>query len=64
MPISGKKMVKLFLLHGWRFERQTGSHVIVSKGSQVECIPVHGNKDLRKGLERALLKRLKEGNTK
>ena len=56
MPMSGKEMLKLCRQHGWLELRQKGSHVIVSKGSQRETIPMH--KELKKGLEQALKKRL------
>ncbi len=58
MPISGKEMLKRFLADGWKIVRQKGSHVFLSKGDLNETIPVHGNKDLKKGLEKKLLKRL------
>ena len=58
MPLSGKDMLKLYEQQGWVFLRQKGSHVIVGKGSQRENIPMH--KELKKGLEQKLLKKLKE----
>lgn len=62
MPLSGKEMIRLFLNHGWVILRQRGSHVQMGKGSERETIPSH--KELKKGLERKLLKRLgiKKGN--
>ncbi len=60
MPISGKEMLRLFLAKGWKKLRQSGSHVFLAKGEKRETIPVHGNKDLKKGLEKKLLKRLEE----
>jgi len=42
--------------------RRNGSHVIVGKGEPRETIPIHANRDLKKGLEKKLLNRLK--NTK
>ncbi len=56
MPMSGKEMLKLFLKDGWRVLRQKGSHVAVGKEGQVETIPMH--RELAKGTERGLLKRL------
>jgi len=41
-------------------DRIKGSHHIMKKGEHTETIPVHGNKELKTGMERALLKRLKE----
>lgn len=56
MPMSGKEMKKLFEQEGWRELRQNGSHVIMGKEAQRETIPMH--RELKKGLEKALLKRL------
>jgi predicted RNA binding protein YcfA (HicA-like mRNA interferase family) len=56
MPMSGKGMKRLFELHGWVQLRQSGSHVIMGKNNLRETIPMHG--ELKKGLEKALLKRL------
>ncbi len=59
MPMSGKEMLRLFEMMGWKQVRQKGSHVIVHKdGEMSETIPIH--KELKKGLEQALLKRLKD----
>lgn len=57
MAISGKDMLKLFIQAGWVFLRQKGSHVIVGKGALRETIPMH--RELKKGLEMALRKRLR-----
>lgn len=58
MPISGKEMLKRFLENGWKILRQKGSHVLLGKGNLRETIPIHGNQDLKLGLEKKLLKRL------
>ena len=59
-PISGKEMLRLFLDAGWTLVRITGSHHVMRKGKQTEVIPIHGNEDLGKGLERKPLKRMTE----
>lgn len=56
MPLSGKEMQKRFEKAGWQKIRQKGSHVIMAKGEERETIPMH--KELGKGLENSLLKRL------
>ena len=56
MPLSGKEMLKMFKKEGWVELRQSGSHVIVGKLQLRETIPMH--KELKKGLEQKLLKRL------
>jgi predicted RNA binding protein YcfA (HicA-like mRNA interferase family) len=58
MPICGKEMLRRYISEGWVVIRQNGSHVIVGKGTRRETIPVHGNKDLKNGLEIKLLKNL------
>ena len=56
MPISGKEMLKRFQKAGWHVVSRRGSHVKVGKGKLRETIPMH--KELKKGLERTLLKRI------
>jgi predicted RNA binding protein YcfA (HicA-like mRNA interferase family) len=58
MPKSGKEVLNLFLKKGWIILRQKGSHVQIGKSGNLETIPMH--KELAKGLERKLLKRLEE----
>ncbi len=57
MPLSGKEMLKLFQKSGWKVLPTKGSHVIVGLNDDRESIPMH--KELKKGLEAYLLKRLK-----
>jgi predicted RNA binding protein YcfA (HicA-like mRNA interferase family) len=57
MPISGKEMLKLFQKAGWKVLRKKGSHVIIENNNERETIPMH--KELKKGLELYLYKRLK-----
>ena len=56
--ISGKELAKILEVHGWDFLRARGSHHIYGKpGSVVRLsIPIHGNKPLKSGLLRHLLK--------
>ncbi|MDD6383963.1 MAG: type II toxin-antitoxin system HicA family toxin [Streptococcus hyointestinalis] len=60
MPLTGKEMVKLAKKNGWIEVRIEGSHHHFKKEGfpRIVSIPVHGNKDLRKGLERKILKDL------
>jgi len=53
-------MVKLALENGWVEVRQRGSHHHFKKEgfSYLVTIPVHGNEDLGRGLERKILKDL------
>jgi len=58
MPLSGDQVLKLYKRAGWHVISQKGSHVKVGKDKLREIIPMH--KELKKGLEQALLKRLDE----
>ena len=59
MPISGKEMLKRFIKAGWVILRKKGSHVTIGNNGDRETIPMHD--ELKKGLERYLLKKLHEG---
>jgi len=56
--ISGKNLAKLLERHGWGLTRVHGSHHIYGKvGSPVRIsVPIHGNKPLKIGLLKHLLK--------
>jgi predicted RNA binding protein YcfA (HicA-like mRNA interferase family) len=56
--VSGKQMCKILQAKGWEIARVTGSHhVFVIRGRNVRIsVPVHGNKDLKIGLQRAIMK--------
>ncbi|MFQ5597220.1 MAG: type II toxin-antitoxin system HicA family toxin [Nitrospiria bacterium] len=56
--ISGKDFVKLFEKNGWELRRTKGSHHIYVKGGNPEriSVPIHGNKPLKLGLLKYLLK--------
>jgi predicted RNA binding protein YcfA (HicA-like mRNA interferase family) len=56
--ISGKEFCKAIEKKGWKLARIRGSHHIFTKQGRIEriSIPVHGNKSLKIGLLRALMK--------
>jgi predicted RNA binding protein YcfA (HicA-like mRNA interferase family) len=56
--VSGKRMAKLAIEAGWRLGRVQGSHHVFIKDGRMErvVIPIHGNKSLKIGLQRALMK--------
>jgi len=58
MPISGKEMLAKFLKAGWKKLKQKGSHVKIGKDDLRQTIPMQ--RELKKGLERKLLKFLEE----
>src|SRR5438105_1730088 len=57
--VSGKRFCKILKKHGWILTRTTkSSHFIYTKPGETATlsIPVHGNKDLKKGLQADLMK--------
>jgi predicted RNA binding protein YcfA (HicA-like mRNA interferase family) len=56
--ISGKQLTRIVEQKGWTLLRTAGSHHIYGKqGSVVRLsIPVHGNRPLKIGLQRHLMK--------
>jgi predicted RNA binding protein YcfA (HicA-like mRNA interferase family) len=56
--ISGKAFARAIERHGWKLLRIAGSHHIYGKdGSIVRLsVPIHGNKSLKLGLLRHLMK--------
>jgi predicted RNA binding protein YcfA (HicA-like mRNA interferase family) len=56
VPISGKAIVKRLKQKGWTIKSQSGSHVKLARFSEIVIVPVHGNKDLGKGLVKKIEK--------
>jgi predicted RNA binding protein YcfA (HicA-like mRNA interferase family) len=55
--MKGKELIKILREHGWILDRIEGSHhIMVKKGKRPVPIPVHGNRDLPKGLVHRILK--------
>jgi len=56
--VSGKEFAKLVESRGWMRLRVAGSHHIYGKAGSVVrlSIPVHGNRPLKLGLQRHLMK--------
>lgn len=59
--MTGKEVIRLLAKNGWILDRIKGSHHIMIKENKTLSVPVHGSKDLGKGL---LNKILKEGGLK
>ena len=57
-PLSGREFCALLERNGWTLKRVQGSHHVYGKpGSEYRLsVPVHGNRDLKRGLQRHLLK--------
>jgi predicted RNA binding protein YcfA (HicA-like mRNA interferase family) len=56
--ITGKEFARVLERHGWELKRIQGSHHIYGKSGSVVrlSVPVHGNKPLKVGLLKHLLK--------
>ncbi len=56
--VSGRELARLVERRGWRLLRVHGSHHIYGKAGSVVrlSIPIHGNRPLKIGLLRHLLK--------
>lgn len=58
--MTGKQMIKLYKKNSWKVRRiSKGSHYQMEKDGNYETIPFH-TKELKKGLNEYLLKRLRE----
>jgi len=56
MPLTGKEMCRLLRKNGWVKKRQKGSHQHFYKDGIIVVVPVHGNRNLKKGTEHQILK--------
>lgn len=58
MNLSPHYLIKLLLQNGFIFKRSKGSHHIYFNpvSNKTAVVPVHGNKDLKKGTFLAILK--------
>lgn len=56
--VSGRRLAKLAEKKGWVLARVSGSHHVYTMEGRIErlVIPIHGNRDLKTGLQRALMK--------
>jgi len=56
--LSGKAFCRFLEQHGWELQRIRGSHYIYTKSDieEILTVPVHGNKNLKKGTFRKFLK--------
>lgn len=56
--VSGKHLCRILKRHGWVHTRTRGSHRAFEKPGEAKTIivPVHGNRDLKPGTQRAIVK--------
>jgi predicted RNA binding protein YcfA (HicA-like mRNA interferase family) len=56
-PVSGKHMCRVLERYGWTLDRIKGSHHIYRRsGYSPISVPVHGNKNLKPGTQRAIMR--------
>ena len=64
--LSGKEFERILRVRGWQLARTSGSHHIYTKAGSIFriSVPVHGNKSLKIGLQKYLMKlaRIKESD--
>ncbi len=48
--MTGKEIINCLKKQGWEILRSSGSHYRMGKGSQRTTVPVHGHRDIGKGL--------------
>jgi predicted RNA binding protein YcfA (HicA-like mRNA interferase family) len=57
-PVSGGALARAVEKRGWRLLRTSGSHHVYGKAGETArlSIPIHGNRPLKGGLQRHLMK--------
>ena len=51
--LSGERLIKILIKHGFTHMRQSGSHVVLQKGDRVFSVPLH--EELKRGTLRSIL---------
>jgi predicted RNA binding protein YcfA (HicA-like mRNA interferase family) len=51
--LSGERLIKILIKHGFNPMRQSGSHVVLQKGDRVFSVPLH--EELKRGTLRSIL---------
>lgn len=54
--VSGKDFCKALRGKGWTHARTSGSHHVYTDGTRTVSVPVHGNRTLATGTQRALMR--------
>ena len=54
--VSGRQMIRFLDLQGFRLVRVRGSHHFFERGDQRTSVPVHGNRPLKIGTLRSILR--------
>jgi predicted RNA binding protein YcfA (HicA-like mRNA interferase family) len=59
LKMNGKQVIKKLEAAGWKVLRTQGSHCRLGKKEQRTTVPIHGSKDLGKGLLAAIERQTK-----
>ncbi len=54
--ISGLELARVLEHRGWQLLRLHGSHHLYGRGNERIVVPIHGNRTLKTGLQRDLMK--------
>lgn len=54
--LSGKETVKAFEKLGWEVQRQSGSHIVMTKDGEIASLSVPNHKTVAKGTLRSLIR--------
>ena len=54
--LSGRQVVKVFELFGWRVVRQRGSHMIMVKDEHIATLSIPDHDEIAKGTLRSLMR--------
>ena len=54
--LSSREVVKAFESFGWKFVRQTSSHIIMDKDGQTKTLSIPDHKEVARGTLRKLIK--------
>ncbi|HEX5504701.1 MAG TPA: type II toxin-antitoxin system HicA family toxin [Thermomicrobiales bacterium] len=54
--VSGRDLCRILERHGWTLKSVRGSHHKYQRGAARVTVPVHGNRTLREGTQRALMR--------
>jgi predicted RNA binding protein YcfA (HicA-like mRNA interferase family) len=54
--MSGREVVRAFQNRGWGVDRQTGSHIIMSKDGEIVTLSVPDHREVARGTLRGLIR--------
>ena len=54
--LSGKEVLKIFERFGWEFSRQSGSHMVMTKDSEIASLSIPKHREVANGTLRSLIR--------